>query len=63
MEVSVLVDQQNDSGDWKKLTTAVFVLVARDPLNKGSAMINPLTWDTPEEKAFIDLGEGMSLII
>ena len=60
MEVSVLIDQKNAEGSWTKLTMAVFVFVARDPLNQGSAMINPLTWDTEEEKAFIEKGEGIN---
>jgi acyl-CoA hydrolase len=58
LEVSVMVDQRNEAGEWTQLTMAVFVFVARDPLNKGSAMINPLTWDTAEEKAFIEKGKG-----
>jgi len=58
MEVSVLIDQQTAPGVWKKLTSAVFVFVARDPLNQGSAVINPLVADSPEEAAYIDLGKG-----
>ncbi len=39
------------------MTEASFVLVARDPLNVGSAFVNPLIAETVEEKRLIARGE------
>ena len=39
---STLCLEQLVGGEWVKITDAVFVLVARDPLNRGPAFINPL---------------------
>lgn len=36
---------------------ATFVLVARDPLNRGSAFINPLEVEGPEEEELFEKGE------
>ncbi len=47
---------QKHNGVWELVTEASFVLVARDPLNVGSAFVNPLIADTDEEKALIELG-------
>ena len=44
-------------GQWIKLTEALFVLVARDPLNRGSAFINPLDLATKEEQDLFAKGE------
>lgn len=40
-----------------QITCAVFVMVARDPLNQGSAPVNPLVCETPEEKEIFHAGE------
>ncbi|CAG7823644.1 unnamed protein product [Allacma fusca] len=57
LEISILVDQKNDKGSWKPITEALFVFVARDPMNQGAAFVNPLVGDTEEEKKFILEGE------
>ena len=36
---------------------AAFVLVSRDPLNPGSAFVNPLKAKTDEEKKLLALGD------
>ncbi|XP_018012625.1 acyl-coenzyme A thioesterase 9, mitochondrial-like [Hyalella azteca] len=55
IETIVHVDQLQD-GAWKKVTTAVFVFVARDPLNQGAAIINKLVPNTEEEKKIFEQG-------
>lgn len=40
-----------------QVTRAVFVMVARDPLNQGSALVNPLVPETAEEKRIFQAGE------
>ncbi|KAF2349945.1 HotDog domain [Trinorchestia longiramus] len=47
---------QLQGGAWKKVTTAVFVFVARDPLNQGPALVNRLVPHTEEEKAIFEQG-------
>ena len=42
---------------YKRCTEATFVLVARDPLNRGSAFINPLEVVGEEEEKLFKLGE------
>ena len=54
---STLHLEQLVDGQWIKLTEALFVLVARDPLNRGSAFINPLNLVTEEEKDLFAKGE------
>lgn len=59
MEASMEVDQQGrDNEEWNTVTSARFVMVSRDPLNKGSAFVNPLVAVTEEEKALFARGEG-----
>jgi len=53
---STLQLHQEVDGKWEKVTEAVFVLVARDPTNKGSAFINPLQVVTAEEQAIYNKG-------
>ena len=53
------VDQQDENmKEWLTVTKARFVMVARDPLNKGPAVVNPLVAETDEEKALFQKGEG-----
>lgn len=54
---STLHLEQLIDGQWVKITQALFVLVARDPLNRGAAFINPLELGTDEEKALFNQGE------
>ncbi|XP_023335369.1 acyl-coenzyme A thioesterase 9, mitochondrial isoform X2 [Eurytemora carolleeae] len=54
---STLYLEQKRDGEWTKVTEARFVLVARDPLNRGSAFINPLEAVTEEEKVLFNKGE------
>ncbi|ODN03304.1 Acyl-coenzyme A thioesterase 9, mitochondrial [Orchesella cincta] len=56
MEVCIVVDQKDDQGVYQKSFDAVFLMVARDPMNRGSARINPLVAETPEEQAFLKMG-------
>ena len=39
------------------MTQAVFVMVARDPMNQGSAIINPLIATNDDEKEILQLGD------
>ena len=53
------VDQQNPAtNQWNTVTRARFVMVSRNPMNTGSAIINPLAIETEEEKALFRKGEG-----
>jgi len=54
---STLHLEQLINGRWVKVTEATFVLVARDPLNRGAAFINPLEVVTDEEKEIFETGE------
>jgi hypothetical protein len=59
MEATMEVDQQDsENKEWRTVTNARFVMVSRDPLNKGSAFINPLVAITDDEKALFAKGEG-----
>lgn len=49
--------EQMEEGEWRQVTTARFVLVARDPLNRGSAFINPMEVVTEEEKLLFQKGQ------
>ncbi|KAB7504898.1 Acyl-coenzyme A thioesterase 9, mitochondrial, partial [Armadillidium nasatum] len=60
IETTLLIKQEQD-GKWQQVTRAVFVMVARDPLNQGSAVINPLVCDTEEEKRIFHQGEVSKL--
>ncbi|ODN03305.1 Acyl-coenzyme A thioesterase 9, mitochondrial [Orchesella cincta] len=57
MEVCIVVDQKNDNGVYQKCIEAKFVLVARDSMNRGPAIINPLKADTNEEQEFLNIGK------
>ena len=54
---STLCLEQWVEGQWVKFTEALFVLVARDPLNRGAAFINPLELCSQEERDIFQLGE------
>ncbi|XP_066973614.1 acyl-coenzyme A thioesterase 9, mitochondrial-like isoform X2 [Macrobrachium rosenbergii] len=54
---TVISVEQNDNGEWHQVTRAVFVMVARDPLNQGSAIVNPLVPETAEERKLYQAGE------
>ena len=54
---STLCLEQLVEGQWVKFTEALFVLVARDPLNRGAAFINPLELGSQEERDIFQLGE------
>ncbi|XP_063886582.1 acyl-coenzyme A thioesterase 9, mitochondrial-like isoform X4 [Scylla paramamosain] len=56
LETVIIVEQRVDNA-WRQVTRAVFVMVARDPLNQGSAVVNPLVCETPEEKRIYQAGE------
>lgn len=42
--------EQKSNGVWEKLTRALFLMAARDPTNRGAAIINALETTTPEEE-------------
>ena len=58
MEDTMEVDQQDESKVWQTVTKARFVMVSRDPSNKGAAFVNLLVPETDEEKALFQKGEG-----
>lgn len=45
-------------GKWIHVTDANFVLVVRDPMNKGSSFVNPMAAETHEEKDLFNRGES-----
>ena len=49
--------EQLIGGHWLKFTEATFVMVARDPLNRSAAFINPLEVVTEEEKEILKRGQ------
>ena len=49
-------------GAWKKVMSATFILVAKDPLNKGAGVVNRLITDTPEEKILLEKGQQNYII-
>ncbi|KAF5304479.1 hypothetical protein FQA39_LY09675 [Lamprigera yunnana] len=57
MEVVVWLEQKYH-GMWRRLTRALFLMAARDPLAKKSAIINPLIATTEEEKSILAGGEA-----
>jgi len=58
MEATMEVDQKDpERNEWQTFTKARFVMVSRDPLNKGSAIVNRLIAETDEEKALFKKGE------
>ncbi len=53
------VDQiDKGTNEWNTVTNARFVMVSRDSMNKGSAIVNKLVAETDEEKALFRKGEG-----
>ena len=59
---STLTLHQLRDNTWKKVVEAQFVLVAKDPLNKGAGVVNRLQADTEEEKALLEKGQENYLI-
>ncbi|CAL8127184.1 unnamed protein product [Orchesella dallaii] len=57
MEVCIVADQKDCRGVYQKCIEAIFLLVARDAMNRGSARINPLVAETPEEQEFLTKGK------
>ncbi len=49
--------QLREGGEWVQVLEATFVMVVRDPLNRGSLFINQLEVDTLEERALFARGE------
>jgi len=56
IEATLKLHQMREK-QWHEIIKARFVMVARDPLNRGSAFLNPVQLDTPEEKAMFAEGE------
>ncbi|CAG2234294.1 ACOT9 [Mytilus edulis] len=56
MEITMNLEQE-DASEWKKVLTARFVMVARNPLTKKSAFINALQLTSQEEEKIFELGE------
>ena len=49
-------------GIWKKVISATFVMVAKDPLNEGNGVVNRLVTESPEEKRLYNLGQENYII-
>ncbi|XP_013381228.1 acyl-coenzyme A thioesterase 9, mitochondrial isoform X2 [Lingula anatina] len=56
MEIEMGVMQELN-GEWHELIKAHFLMVARDPLNKRAAIVNPLAPVNDEERALFQKGE------
>lgn len=56
VEVVVWLEQKLH-GVWRKLTRALFVMVARNATNTAAAILNPLAPASPEEKKIYEGGE------
>ncbi len=54
---STLELYQMRDGEWIHVLEATFVMVVRDPLNRGSSYVNPLLVETEQEKALLERGE------
>ena len=54
---STLNLHQLRDGEWKKVISATFVMVAKDPMNKGAGVVNRLLTETPEEKMLLAKGQ------
>ncbi|KAI8514049.1 Acyl-coenzyme A thioesterase 9, mitochondrial [Branchiostoma belcheri] len=57
MEVTMQLEQLRME-KWHKMLDACFVMVARDPINKGSAFVHRVVPETEEDKALFQLGES-----
>lgn len=57
IEIVVWMEQKLH-GKWRKLTRALFLMVARDATNTKASLINPLVPANDEEKAIFDGGES-----
>ena len=62
LETTVVLEQL-EAGRWEPVTRAEMVMVARDPLNTGAAVVNPLVADTPEEQQMLKDGAGELLLV
>lgn len=60
IETTVWMDQRvsSDEDNWKRLTTATFLMAARDSNNEGPAVVNPLEAETEDEKRILQQGEA-----
>ncbi|XP_053403174.1 acyl-coenzyme A thioesterase 9, mitochondrial-like [Mercenaria mercenaria] len=56
MEITMELDQEVDDA-WRKILVAKFLMVARNPITKGSAVVNKLQPEGPEEEKLFSLGE------
>lgn len=56
IEVVVWLEQKSH-GVWRKLTRALFLIAARDPMAQKAALINPLIATTDEEREILAGGE------
>lgn len=57
MEVVVWLEQK-DQNSWQKLTRALFLMAARDSLNKRAAFVNKLVPASDHEAKILQGGEG-----
>lgn len=57
MEISMSVEQEHN-GVLNQVIAANFLMVARDPVSKRKAFVNPLAVSTPEETALFELGNA-----
>jgi len=61
MEITMMLQQEKVNGTFDTALEARFLMVARDPLNRGAAFVAPLKPDGPEEEAIFSLGEQHKL--
>lgn len=55
IEVIVWLDQKPHD-EWHRITKAVFLLAARDPINSRGAIVNPIKSETVDEKLIVEGG-------
>ena len=59
---STLHLHQLRDGVWKKVISATFVMVAKDPLNKGAGVVNRLITKSKEEQILLEKGEANYIV-
>lgn len=57
LEVTIFLEQQGFTGEWKEISKAVFKLAARSVTGTGGAIINKMNPQTEEEMKYFKQGE------
>ncbi|XP_067948664.1 acyl-coenzyme A thioesterase 9, mitochondrial-like [Watersipora subatra] len=58
IEATIDVSQKDLSGQSQKLIEAVFLMVAKNPINNSSVLVNPLKAATEQERAILAVSES-----